>query len=194
MRPPTWLLVCALTTWLVGTGCRSANTRFYVLTPSQTGMSADTGEGLALGVDPVQLPAVLDRPHIVTRVDENERRLAEFARWAEPLDENVTRVLAENLSALLGSERVARLPMARQGAVDLRLTVEVLRFDAVPGGDAVLEVRWHLYAPGSDSPLHTRHDSFASPSAGVDNGSVVAAMSEALAALSRAIAAELATR
>lgn len=184
-------LCCAALTMLLTSGCTSAPTRFYVLTPLQDGAAVDGAEGLALGIDPLRLPALLDRPHIVTRVDANERQLAEFARWAEPLDENMTRVLAENLSALLGSEQVVRLPSVRYVHTDRRLAVDVLRFDATPGETAVLEVRWRLFDSETGVMQFTRHESYVTELAGGDHSAAVAAMSEALAALSRAVAAEL---
>lgn len=184
-------LSCLLALSLVVAGCTSAPTRFYVLTPLQVGAAVDGVEGLTLGIDPVRLPTLLDRPHIVMRIDDNERRLAEFARWAEPLDENVTRVLAENLSALLGNEQIVRLPSVRAVAIDRRLVVDVLRFDATPGTEAVLEVRWRLYDPNTGAMLLTRHETHASPVGGDDHGSVVSAMSEVLAEFSRGVAAAL---
>jgi len=184
-------LCCLAVAVLLLSGCTSAPTRFYVLTPMQAVVAVDGVEGLSLGIDPLRLPALLDRPHIVTRVDDNERQLAEFARWAEPLDENMTRVLAENLSALLGTEQVVRLPAVRYVRTDQRLAVQVLRFDATPGETAVLEVRWRLFDSETGAMQVTRHESFVAELPGNDHGAAVGAMSEALAALSRAVAAEL---
>ena len=36
----------------------------------------------------------------------------EFNRWAEPLNENIARVVAEDLAALLGTPQVATVPLA----------------------------------------------------------------------------------
>ena len=184
-------LCCLAAALLLLSGCTSAPTRFFVLTPMQAGMAVDGTDGLVLGLDPLSLPALLDRPHIVTRVDDHERQLAEFARWAEPLDENMTRVLAENLSLLLGTEQVLRLPAIRRVNTDVRLTVDVLRFDATPGEEAVLEVRWRLYDSDTGELRYTRHETYVSALVGEDHAAVVSAMSEALAGLSRAVAAEL---
>jgi len=182
---------CLAVALLLATSCTSAPTRFYVLTPLQVGAAIDGADGLSLGVEPLRLPALLDRPNIVTRVDDNERQLAEFARWAEPLDENMTRVLAENLSALLGTEQVVRLPSVRPVRTDRKLAVNVLRFDATPGEVAVLEVRWRLFDSVTGVLQFTHHESYVTELAGSDHSAAVVAMSESLAALSRAVAAEL---
>jgi len=184
-------LCCLTAALLLLSGCTSAPTRFFVLTPMQAGMAVDGTDGLVLGLDPLSLPALLDRPHIVTRVGDHERQLAEFARWAEPLDENMTRVLAENLSVLLGTEQVLRLPAVRKVNTDVRLTVDVLRFDATPGEEAVLEVRWRLYDSDTGELRYTRHETYVSALVGDGHGAVVSAMSDTLAGLSRAVAAEL---
>ena len=44
------------------------------------------------------------------RVAQNRFDLSENDRWAEPLDENLTRVLAKNLSVLLRTDRIVVYP------------------------------------------------------------------------------------
>ena len=61
-----------------------------------------------IGVFPVAMPDYLDRPQVVTRVSENEIKLDEFNRWAEPLKENFYTVLVENLSTLLSNEKIIK--------------------------------------------------------------------------------------
>ena len=64
----------------------------------------DRSGQISLGVGPVRLPGYLDRREIVTRVAQSRFDVSENDRWAEPLDENFTHVLAQNLSVLLGSD------------------------------------------------------------------------------------------
>ncbi|MFT7461810.1 MAG: putative lipoprotein YmbA [Pseudohongiellaceae bacterium] len=187
-----WLsLCCCLAASSFVVGCASAPTHFYVLTPLQSAASVDGVNGLALGIDPVNLPGLLDRPLLVTRIDEHERRLEEFARWAEPLDENIRRVLSENLSALLGSEQIVSLPTVRAVQLDRRLQVDVLRFEGTPGGEVVLEVRWSLYDPKTNTRQFTRHGTYAAAIGGDGMGPLVSAMSGVLGQLSHTVAAEL---
>ena len=56
------------------------------------------------------MPAVVDRPQIVVRTGPNEVWLDEFNRWASPLEDNLGRVIAENLVAMLGTPHVTVFP------------------------------------------------------------------------------------
>ena len=109
---PLFLAGCAG----LGKGTEKAS-KFYVLDSllqSETAGQLPTGrEGVAVGVGPLKFPELLDRPQIVTRTTRNEVKLAEFQRWAEPLDVNFASTLAENLSLLLSSDRVAVFPWRR---------------------------------------------------------------------------------
>ena len=64
----------------------------------------------AVGIGPVTLPQYLDRPQIVERTGPNSLKIAEFDRWAEPLNNTVPRILVQNISQLLQSDRVYALP------------------------------------------------------------------------------------
>ena len=134
-------------TLLSAAGCsiksETAPSRFYMLRPLPADPSApasgidESRPVLALG--PVDIPAHLDRPQIVTRTPGTEVKLSEFERWAEPLEDNVTAVLADNLSSLLSTERVTLFPSRLPPDLDLRVAVEVLRFDgSLGGGDSVV--------------------------------------------------------
>ncbi len=168
-------------------GCRSTPARFYVLTAAAPGAVADNAVELALA--PVVLPSLLDRPQLVT-VDEGHRRsLDEDARWAEQLGDNVTDVLAENLSRLLATERIVRLPAVRREPYEHVLHVEVLRFDARPGVSVELEARWTLEgAEWTGAPPVPRRASVSVALDGDDDEAVVAGMSAALLELSRVLA------
>ena len=77
-------------------------------------------------VGPVSVPAVVDRPQIVVTTGPNQVRLDEFNQWASPLQNNIARVVAENLVAMLGTpagnfvsadlERGRRLSRRHRGA------------------------------------------------------------------------------
>ena len=68
----------------------------------QAGTSAATAEGrIRIGLATVVVPEYLNRNEIVVNLDNTVYQLAEFNQWAEPLNENLTRVLEENLTNLL---------------------------------------------------------------------------------------------
>jgi uncharacterized protein len=191
----TALIQSALLIWGLG-GCvgSSAPARLYVLTPGPEATVDPPGIqgpcGLALGVGPVQLPDLLDQAQIVTRRHADEINRAEFDRWAEPLTDSVPRVLAEDLAALLKTERIAIFPWDPEQTVRYQIVVDVQRFDGTLGGEVVLDARWRiLAADGTERAV--RRSVLTQPTGGPGYETVVAAMSRALMGLSREIAATL---
>jgi len=194
-RPlPSALLSVVL---LVLSGCtKTPPTRFYVL-PALTGtetaaLSSVIKPDLTIGVGPVTLPPYLDRPQIVTRASRAKLELGEFDQWAAPLQDTFTRVLAENLSLLLGTDRALLHPWPRTTDVDYQVTVDVIRFDGGVGGEVVQAARWSLI--GADGKeLTMRKTRFQAPANPRDYEATVTAMSRILEDLSRDIAATLQT-
>ena len=174
-------------------GCtRSRPAKFYLLHPLQEAAAEKQSiHSLSIGVGPVVIPEYLDRPQIVTRVSPGEVRLADFERWAEPLKGNFSRVLGENLSQLLATDRIAIFPWIGEPRIDYRVTVEVIRFDGAPGTAVLLDARWSLIAEEAEKTLTQKKSVITIPAEGQDFVGLVAAQSKAVAALSREIAAAI---
>jgi len=170
----------------------SAPSRFYLMSPlssPKAEIRASAGDRcIAVGVGPVEIPAYLDRPQIVTRVSNNEVSLAEFDRWAEPLTDNIPRVLAENISSLLCAEPINVFPWRESAPVHYQVIVEVLRMDGDLGGRAFLLTRWAILEERKKSPAVARRTSYSEPVEGKDYEALVSAQSRLLEALSGDIA------
>lgn len=183
---------------MVLAGCaRTHPTRFYILHPLD---SSDTErpepqvaehDGIAIGIGPVELPEYLNRPQIVTRISKDELQLSEFHRWASPLQHNFPSVLAENLSILLSTERVAVFPWKRSTPIDYRVTLEIIRFDCKPGGNASLIARWSIFGEDKKNALSIKRSSITEPVSAHDYEAIVSAKSKTLSALSLEIAKEI---
>src|SRR5206468_11751389 len=111
----------------------------------RTGQGAQVAAGtnaVVLGICPIKLPGYLDRQQFVTRISQNRFAVAENDRWAEPLEENFSRVLSQNLSILLQTERIVAYPWQRSQQPTYQVQVEVLRFE--PNAEQVVELwaRW----------------------------------------------------
>src|SRR5262245_967225 len=181
------LLACAL-----GACGTTPPSRFYALEPMPEAAhpGADAG-ALSVNVGPVVVAEGLDRAEMVTRLGPNQLDLREYERWAEPLDENILRVLAENLSVVLGSQRIGTIPDSETHEASWLVTVNVLAFEAGTDGKATLAARWRLYKPGETAPSTTRKSVLVAPLPSQDGAGIAAAMSSNLAALARDIAAAL---
>jgi uncharacterized protein len=176
---------------LLATACGSAPTQFYTLTPMTGRAAASASAGPSVGVGPVELPKALNRPQIMTRKGQNEFALAELDQWAEPLDENFTQVLAENIATLPPTQRMTVYPWDRSKEIDYQVVVKVLRFDRNQGGDAVLKVRWALKSPSNNHELLARETSYTERPAGEDYKTTGESMNRLLADFSRDVAAAL---
>jgi hypothetical protein len=176
-------------------GCtRSKPAKFYLLHPLQEAAAEkQSARSLSIGVGPVQMPEYLDRPQIVTRVSPGEVRLADFERWAEPLKGNFSRVLGENLSQLLATDRIAIFPWTGAPQIDYRILVEVIKFDGAPGTAVQLSARWSVIDEEAKKTLTEKKSEITIPAEGQDFGGLVAAQSKAVAALSREIAGAITT-
>ncbi len=165
-------------------------TQLLVLTPLTDTAPREEPSAVTLPlliVGPVALPAYTDRTQFLVLKSAAEMQAAATARWAEPLDEGVSRVLVENLSRLLHTGRVATLGRA-QAADSLQVTVEVTEFITTASGQAQLTAFWQVLGDDGRTVLAQDKTQFTAAMADTDYPAQATALSEALAALSRAIA------
>jgi|TARA_Y100000031_G_C8218913_1_gene384860 hypothetical protein len=192
-----WSGILLLAALLYGCAGQSEPSRFYLLS-SPDGLRLDKSTSsqkneIKLGVGPITLPSYLKRPQLVARLTTQNLELAEFDRWAEPLEENFSRVLAENLSGLLSSNLVAIFPWNRAIPIDYQVTVRVIRFDTDSTAKSHLVALWRVFGDDGRKLLFSRRSSFSSTLAASDFDSRVKAMNINLAELSREIAIGVST-
>ncbi len=170
----------------LATGCASSPpARFYTLNAIAT--PATTSSSLSVAAGPVSVPAVVDRPEIVVSTGANEVRLDEFNRWASPLQDNLSRVIAENLAAMLGTPRVTLFPQTLNADADYRVAIEVQRFESTPGKSATLDAVWTVRRT-RDGKAQTGRTSVHEAVRDNSYDALAAAHSRAVARLSRNIA------
>jgi len=124
-------------------GGPSAPTNFFMLSPlspSQAGTSPATAEGrIHIGLVTVVVPEYLNRNEIVVNLDNTVYQLAEFDQWAEPLSNNLTRVLEENLTNLLHDASIDVFLASNSSIpLDYQLEVDVIRLDGNLGDKVTL--------------------------------------------------------
>lgn len=149
--------------------------------------------GIAIGVGPLNLPAYLDRPHIVTRATEHRLELSDFNRWAEPLKDSMLRVIAVNLSNELETTRVFALPRRIPVVpIEFKVEINVARFDGRLGGEVVLVARWILLGK-EDQLISTKVSIIREQSTGSDYDALIKAQNKTLQKLSDEIAEAILT-
>ena len=161
-------------------------------TSASTPRSADGAGAVGIGVGPVIMPGYLDRTQIVTRTSADQVELSMFHRWAEPLEEGIARVLAEEIGARVPTERIVMFPWRGvvAQAIQYQVVIAVLRFDGRPGGDVTLDTRWRILGRDGGELAFAR-SILTEAAAGPGYEPLVAAMTRALRTLGQGIAAEI---
>ena len=130
----------------------------------------------------------MDRPQIVVSTGPNQVRLDEFNRWASPLQNNISRVVAENLVMMLGTPLVTLYPQTLSADADYRAAIEVQSFESAPGDAASLDAVWTVRRM-KDGKTETGRTTVREPTQEKGYDALAAAHSRALARLSQDIAA-----
>ncbi len=198
------LLSAAVVAQLALAGCGTDKpTRLYVLSATTEQPATMSPQGIGIGVGPITLPKYLDRPQIVTGVSANELSQANLDQWGGDLNDNITRVLATNLSNLLGTVRVSLFPWQNRAPIDYQVTMDVTKFEQAADGSTVLSAFWSITNPSDGTVLQMHQSTYRDAGAAGEAGgqtttagarpydAVVAAMSRDLGALSRDIAAAI---
>jgi uncharacterized protein len=174
-------------------GCGSTPpSRYYTLDVPTSAASPAAAPVAALRVGPVVVPDTIDRAPLVLRRGPNRVEILESDLWAQPLKQEIARVLAAHLGA-----RWPQALVRQDGPVpagDARLLLEVLQFEAGER-EVQLALGWTLLrggAPGS-APRGTVRASEPMPAAAAGPGqdATVAALSRALASAARTLGEQL---
>jgi len=95
-----------------------------------------------IDVQPVGIPAQVDRPQLVVR-DGGGMTPLEQERWIAPLADEARTALSTDLSRELAATDVAGQPRP-EGAKVVTIKVDLRRFDSTPGAYAAIDAVWSL--------------------------------------------------
>ncbi|MCG8544002.1 MAG: PqiC family protein [Alphaproteobacteria bacterium] len=186
------MAVAALAVVLSACAQPSSPSRFYVLSTTE---AVDGQRGAfkparerSIGIGPVSMPTYLDKPQIVTNATRYQLDLAEFDQWAEPLGGNVTRVLVDNVSILMDSDRIHEFPANTAVRDDYQVAVDIVRYDCQVGGQCKLVARWSVFDLRRNKQISAKRSEYEKTPTQFGFEGLAQAMSEALADLSRDIA------
>jgi uncharacterized lipoprotein YmbA len=180
------LLIAVTLLALVGCGSTRPSNFYQLDEPAATRLSG-LERGIAVGVGPINLEPYLDRPQIVMRGAGHKLELSEFNRWAEPLKDSISRVIIVNLSNMLESTRVFKVPRRNKAIIlEFRIEIDIARFDGELGADALLVARWTLYGQ-DDKAVLTKVSIISESTGGEGFDNLIAAQNRTLQKLSREI-------
>jgi len=190
-------LLMALLVGLLLNSCGSTPpSQFYLMTPMSVANDSATDstqvdtKNIGIGLGPLRFPDYLSRNSIVRYEGESRILIAETRRWAEPLEHNFSRVLAENLSHLLQSDKILRYPWPAWRKPEYQLVMDVLRFDVNSHNEVELVVQWALLQSETKKPLLEKRSHFSQLTTD-DFDSIVKVHSQLLAAFSQELFVEI---
>jgi uncharacterized lipoprotein YmbA len=181
---------------VIMTGCsHTAPSKYYVLTPikdTATPTEFDAGKIHIIGVGPVKFPKYLNRSQLIRFSGENEVVLEEFNRWAEPIEQNFTRVLRTNLTRLLESSYAIDYPWKRSLNVRYQIMLDIHQFETDPDGSVTLKAHWAIFSLSKNKKMEVvRKFKYSKKLDEIDFSKIVAQQSKALEMLSQDIAKEM---
>ncbi|MDY6849940.1 MAG: PqiC family protein [Thermodesulfobacteriota bacterium] len=173
---------------------RTPPARFYSLSSldDSTHRNAATDHARkVIAIGPVALAKYLEHPAITTRSGATTLKRSELDRWGGPLGDEITRVLVENMAALVSAEGALVLPWLESSDVDYRLQLHITRFDGPLEGPVTFNAAWMIFAGNRNELAASGEISIAEPVEAPNYAAFSEAMSRALAELSRRVAAEI---
>ena len=190
MRIYYWKMI-VVSLFVIGvTGCGGSKpSRYYLLTGhTESSESRADPKDIKIGLGPIQFPEYLKRPQLISYIGANQLNLAEYDRWAEPLEGNFSRVMAENLTELIPTDQVYIYPFFGNISLDYRIIIVVRQFEMNVQSQVKLIAQWQILQGAEKKPLITKRSEYLEAVNSENYESVVAGMSKVTIGLSRKIA------
>jgi uncharacterized lipoprotein YmbA len=179
-RALAWLLAALLA------GCAHSPDQTFFALSAQSGPSVPS-RPLKVELRRAGLPGYLDRPHIVRRATAERLELGGDERWGAPLDEMVGATLAENLSQRLPNCVVFSDAGAISATADVRVEVQLFRFERTAEGEAVLVAEVAVHST-NDKPALIQRFALREKPASARTSDIVTSLSRLLGTLANGIA------
>lgn len=191
MKPVCSILITMLSTILVSCGS-SPPVRYYSLEAIETASAGENTDAIVVGLGPLRMPEYLKRPQMVTRGSGAEVKVHEFARWAEPVDKAMHRVIAADVESQLDGIVILAYPYLETIPVDFLVLGQVDRFDSDASGRTLLQIQWTVLSRDRETVIPPRRARYETRAASPDDpGAIAMAMNEALKRFSKDVADQL---
>lgn len=126
-------------------GCSSApETHYYSLLPDAKVTAQGLGENIALGIGPVIVPDILDRPGLVSYSGENQLKISTYHIWAGKIDSAISSKLSAEIGQRLDIERIWAFPWDNRIRPEYQIRLQINDMGGVLGGEVQLNLVWTL--------------------------------------------------
>src|SRR5581483_1683149 len=134
------------------------DTTLYYLLPTMAETAPARTPAVRLGLLPLRLPDDLKPPSLAIRQGASEIHYTDQARWAEPLEAGLTRVLRAKLA---GAAQVTAYPFHLDEPRDADVRVQILACEGTADGGVNFSATFDIAAP--DGSGRTTHAFVAAP-------------------------------
>ena len=144
-------------------GCTSKS-NFYQLSPiNHTSYKRVIKKDKVIVIAPVEVADYLDKPQIITRLDDQRVVVNELDRWAGSIDKNIQSVIKTNLAVKMPKYTILSKPLSEPIDGKYTLYIHIDKFDGDINGSVVLDGRWSLvyedensFIKGKEFHYHTQ--------------------------------------
>lgn len=119
-------------------------------------MRTQSSAGTVVLVRRVEVPTYLARTNLVTMRGGIQVQYAATERWAEPLDQGLSRAVAENLSRSSRIKAYGFSPGSPPIGHNYDVWIRLERFEGNDNGEVVLRARWSVSSAESSVPIAGR--------------------------------------
>ena len=178
-------------------GCRSAtpSVNYFILRSVEAEVPStaerETPTIRTVAVQPVELPAPINRTQMVRRSGPNQLEISAFNRWADYPDRLVQQVVENNLEALTPRTRVVHHPWPPGLQPDVTVFIQFRELIGTTDKKMLLTAEWTVIPSNNPTAGQSRRTTLAEPIPGSGFDELAAAHSRVLAALCREVAQAL---
>lgn len=132
-------------------GCGSSPpTQYYALNEIAPALPlTGAASQVVVRLDPVSIPPELDRLELIHHSAPNRVRIADSQLWAAPLQDQIRRILSDDLAARLPSQLVADPNEPANNEPRRLLSLAIAQFDVDESCAVKLRADWSLRSPGA---------------------------------------------
>ncbi len=175
---------------------QSKPTQFYIMTEAPTSLLAshtlNLPKDLQIGIGPIEIPGYSDRSQIVTIGEGAKLDVADLDHWAEPVQNNIERILVGNISTLISNHQVFPYPTNfHPGAESLQIAVEIRDMIQTETGRIRLVASWNIKRMRNNQLLQRESQTYEKQEVSGDFGAYATGLSELFGRLAIDIAGSI---
>ncbi len=138
------LLLLLLCTSCIQIGSDPQPMHYYLLDSNQQATNIYSTKTLNINIELTDFPEYLDRLQIVTHNNNNSIKFSDSERWAEPLQDNLPRIIRENLALTLPNSSISVSPWEKSNDDAIKVKLMINKFLGKLDEKTQIDIRWTI--------------------------------------------------